>query len=170
MLRWNLIYYVIDLDFSVFLVLYFYFCGTRILSYFSPYRKVFGTGVGPSRRPVDAGLEKWHYNGIRRKDGIVVPPMPDKKKPVKPVNSAVYSPTPVLPAVNSISPQVAEARTVATITPPQLVSTAVATTQPENVSMSPSSPILKAQLSAPLRPSPPPAVRPPQVSSSHCLV
>ncbi|KAK8380018.1 hypothetical protein O3P69_016577 [Scylla paramamosain] len=70
-------------------------------------RKVFGTGVGPSRRPVDAGSEKWHYNGIRRRDGIVVPPLPDKKRGMRVNNSVpVYSPTPVLPPVNSISAQV----------------------------------------------------------------
>ncbi|KAK8380010.1 hypothetical protein O3P69_016577 [Scylla paramamosain] len=69
-------------------------------------RKVFGTGVGPSRRPVDAGSEKWHYNGIRRRDGIVVPPLPDKKRGMRVNNSVpVYSPTPVLPPVNSISAQ-----------------------------------------------------------------
>ncbi|XP_050715559.1 AT-rich interactive domain-containing protein 2-like isoform X6 [Eriocheir sinensis] len=91
-------------------------------------RKVFGTGVGPSRRPVDAGSEKWHYNGIRRRDGIVMPPLPDKKRGGVRLNNTVpiYTPTPVLPPVNSISAQ--------------------------------------AQLSAPLRPSPPPPARPPQVS------
>ncbi|XP_050715560.1 AT-rich interactive domain-containing protein 2-like isoform X7 [Eriocheir sinensis] len=71
-------------------------------------RKVFGTGVGPSRRPVDAGSEKWHYNGIRRRDGIVMPPLPDKKRGGVRLNNTVpiYTPTPVLPPVNSISAQV----------------------------------------------------------------
>ncbi|XP_042232788.1 AT-rich interactive domain-containing protein 2-like isoform X3 [Homarus americanus] len=123
-------------------------------------RKVFGTGVGPSRRPVDEGAEKWHYNGIRRRDGIVVPPMPEKKKGFR-INSTVpvYTPTPVLPAIKTES---SEGRTVGTIVAsPQLVS---ATTVQTDGIISPSSPILKAQLSAPLRPSPPPPARPPQVS------
>ncbi|KAK8380017.1 hypothetical protein O3P69_016577 [Scylla paramamosain] len=127
-------------------------------------RKVFGTGVGPSRRPVDAGSEKWHYNGIRRRDGIVVPPLPDKKRGMRVNNSVpVYSPTPVLPPVNSISAQVtSEGRAVGTIIgTPQLVTTSAT---PADAVISPSSPILKAQLSAPLRPSPPPPSRPPQVS------
>ncbi|KAK8740948.1 hypothetical protein OTU49_002792, partial [Cherax quadricarinatus] len=126
-------------------------------------RKVFGTGVGPSRRPVDEGSEKWHYNGIRRRDGIVVPPMPDKRKGIR-LNSGipVYTPTPVIPAVNTINAQVTEGRTLGSILgSPQLVS---ATTAQTDTIISPSSPILKAQLSAPLRPSPPPPVRPPQVS------
>ncbi|KAG7163198.1 AT-rich interactive domain-containing protein 2-like, partial [Homarus americanus] len=121
-------------------------------------RKVFGTGVGPSRRPVDEGAEKWHYNGIRRRDGIVVPPMPEKKKGFR-INSTVpvYTPTPVLPAIKTES---SEGRTVGTIVAsPQLVS---ATTVQTDGIISPSSPILKAQLSAPLRPSPPPPARPPQ--------
>ncbi|KAK8380013.1 hypothetical protein O3P69_016577 [Scylla paramamosain] len=125
-------------------------------------RKVFGTGVGPSRRPVDAGSEKWHYNGIRRRDGIVVPPLPDKKRGMRVNNSVpVYSPTPVLPPVNSISAQVtSEGRAVGTIIgTPQLVTTSAT---PADAVISPSSPILKAQLSAPLRPSPPPPSRPPQ--------
>ncbi|XP_053634766.2 AT-rich interactive domain-containing protein 2 isoform X2 [Cherax quadricarinatus] len=124
-------------------------------------RKVFGTGVGPSRRPVDEGSEKWHYNGIRRRDGIVVPPMPDKRKGIR-LNSGipVYTPTPVIPAVNTINAQVTEGRTLGSILgSPQLVS---ATTAQTDTIISPSSPILKAQLSAPLRPSPPPPVRPPQ--------
>ncbi|XP_045616328.1 AT-rich interactive domain-containing protein 2 isoform X3 [Procambarus clarkii] len=126
-------------------------------------RKVFGTGVGPSRRPVDEGAEKWHYNGIRRRDGVVVPPMPEKKRGMR-INSTipVYTPTPVIPAVNTINAQVTEGRTMGSIMgSPQLVS---ATTAQTDGIISPSSPILKAQLSAPLRPSPPPPVRPPQVS------
>ncbi|XP_045616327.1 AT-rich interactive domain-containing protein 2 isoform X2 [Procambarus clarkii] len=124
-------------------------------------RKVFGTGVGPSRRPVDEGAEKWHYNGIRRRDGVVVPPMPEKKRGMR-INSTipVYTPTPVIPAVNTINAQVTEGRTMGSIMgSPQLVS---ATTAQTDGIISPSSPILKAQLSAPLRPSPPPPVRPPQ--------
>ncbi|XP_050715558.1 AT-rich interactive domain-containing protein 2-like isoform X5 [Eriocheir sinensis] len=128
-------------------------------------RKVFGTGVGPSRRPVDAGSEKWHYNGIRRRDGIVMPPLPDKKRGGVRLNNTVpiYTPTPVLPPVNSISAQVtSEGRAVGTIIgAPQLVTTSA---PPSDAVISPSSPILKAQLSAPLRPSPPPPARPPQVS------
>ncbi|XP_050715554.1 AT-rich interactive domain-containing protein 2-like isoform X2 [Eriocheir sinensis] len=126
-------------------------------------RKVFGTGVGPSRRPVDAGSEKWHYNGIRRRDGIVMPPLPDKKRGGVRLNNTVpiYTPTPVLPPVNSISAQVtSEGRAVGTIIgAPQLVTTSA---PPSDAVISPSSPILKAQLSAPLRPSPPPPARPPQ--------
>lgn len=131
------------------------------------FRKVFGTGVGPSRRPVDAGSERWHYNGIRRRDGIVMPPLPDKKRggggPVRLNNTVpIYTPTPVLPPVNSISAQVtSEGRAVGTIIgAPQLVTTSAS---PSDAVISPSSPILKAQLSAPLRPSPPPPARPPQV-------
>ncbi|KAK3881656.1 hypothetical protein Pcinc_013904 [Petrolisthes cinctipes] len=124
-------------------------------------RKVFGTGVGPSRRPVDTGTEKWHYNGIKRKDGIIVPPMPDKKKGIRPNSTLpVYTPTPVLPAVNSINSQLGETKTVTSIlAAPQLGTT---TTLTETATISPSSPILKAQLSAPLRPSSPSPGRSPQ--------
>ncbi|XP_066987910.1 AT-rich interactive domain-containing protein 2 isoform X4 [Macrobrachium rosenbergii] len=125
-------------------------------------RKVFGTGVGPSRRPVEDGSEKWHYNGIRRRDGIVVPPMPEKK-PVKVGGAAVpvFTPTPVLNTVNTINTQVSDIRINSPIVgTPQIVT---AQAQPES-NASPSSPILKAQLSAPLRPSPPPPARQPQVS------
>lgn len=72
-------------------------------------RKVFGTGVGPSRRPVGDGIEKWHYNGIRKKDGVVIPPMPDKKKPMVPLMGSnvgrvgMYSPTPVVASHNNMS-------------------------------------------------------------------
>ncbi|XP_066987911.1 AT-rich interactive domain-containing protein 2 isoform X5 [Macrobrachium rosenbergii] len=124
-------------------------------------RKVFGTGVGPSRRPVEDGSEKWHYNGIRRRDGIVVPPMPEKK-PVKVGGAAVpvFTPTPVLNTVNTINTQVSDIRINSPIVgTPQIVT---AQAQPES-NASPSSPILKAQLSAPLRPSPPPPARQPQV-------
>lgn len=139
---------------------------TDLIVFFSsltPIRKVFGTGVGPSRRPVDTGTEKWHYNGIKRKDGIVVPPMPDKKKGIRPNSTVpVYTPTPVLPAVNSINSQLGETKTVTSIlpAPPQLGTT---TTIAEPATISPSSPILKAQLSAPLRPSSPSPGRSPQV-------
>ncbi|CAL4243131.1 unnamed protein product, partial [Meganyctiphanes norvegica] len=72
-------------------------------------RNVFGTGVGPSRHPVGDGIEKWHYNGIRKKDVAVIPPMPDKKKPIVPVmGSAVGhigldSPTPFESPHNNMS-------------------------------------------------------------------
>ncbi|XP_042891445.1 AT-rich interactive domain-containing protein 2-like [Penaeus japonicus] len=114
-------------------------------------RKVFGTGVGPSRRPVDDGAEKWHYNGIRRRDGVVVPPIPDKKKGGRITAGTVplYSPTPVLPAINTVSNQVSVPLTGSTA---QIVTVSA---QSDGI-VSPSSPILKAQLSAPLRPSPPP--------------
>ncbi|KAG0703709.1 hypothetical protein GWK47_002767 [Chionoecetes opilio] len=132
-------------------------------------RKMFGTGVGPSRRPVDVGSEKWHYNGIRRRDGIVVPPLPDRKRGMRVNNTVpIYTPTPVLPPMNSISAQVtSEGRAVGTIIgSPQLVTTSAT---PVDAVISPSSPILKAQLSAPLRPSPPPPARPQQgvYSSAH---
>ncbi|XP_047468644.1 AT-rich interactive domain-containing protein 2-like isoform X2 [Penaeus chinensis] len=114
-------------------------------------RKVFGTGVGPSRRPVDDGAEKWHYNGIRRRDGVVVPPVPEKKKGGRITTGTVpmYSPTPVLPAINTIGNQVSVPLTGSTA---QIVTVSA---QSDGI-VSPSSPILKAQLSAPLRPSPPP--------------
>ncbi|XP_063609174.1 AT-rich interactive domain-containing protein 2-like isoform X1 [Penaeus indicus] len=114
-------------------------------------RKVFGTGVGPSRRPVDDGAEKWHYNGIRRRDGVVVPPVPDKKKGGRITTGTVpmYSPTPVLPAINTVGNQVSVPLTGSTA---QIVTVSA---QSDGI-VSPSSPILKAQLSAPLRPSPPP--------------
>ncbi|XP_047468645.1 AT-rich interactive domain-containing protein 2-like isoform X3 [Penaeus chinensis] len=125
-------------------------------------RKVFGTGVGPSRRPVDDGAEKWHYNGIRRRDGVVVPPVPEKKKGGRITTGTVpmYSPTPVLPAINTIGNQVSVPLTGSTA---QIVTVSA---QSDGI-VSPSSPILKAQLSAPLRPSPPPpqpVVRGTQVS------
>nr|XP_027226143.1 AT-rich interactive domain-containing protein 2-like isoform X2 [Penaeus vannamei] len=125
-------------------------------------RKVFGTGVGPSRRPVDDGAEKWHYNGIRRRDGVVVPPVPDKKKGGRITTGTVpmYSPTPVLPAINTVGNQVSIPLTGSTA---QIVTVSA---QSDGI-VSPSSPILKAQLSAPLRPSPPPpqpVVRGTQVS------
>lgn len=125
-------------------------------------RKVFGTGVGPSRRPVDDGAEKWHYNGIRRRDGVVVPPVPDKKKGGRITTGTVpmYSPTPVLPAINTVGSQVSVPLTGSTA---QIVTVSA---QSDGI-VSPSSPILKAQLSAPLRPSPPPpqpVVRGTQVS------
>ncbi|XP_066987909.1 AT-rich interactive domain-containing protein 2 isoform X3 [Macrobrachium rosenbergii] len=130
-------------------------------------RKVFGTGVGPSRRPVEDGSEKWHYNGIRRRDGIVVPPMPEKK-PVKVGGAAVpvFTPTPVLNTVNTINTQVSDIRINSPIVgTPQIVT---AQAQPES-NASPSSPILKAQLSAPLRPSPPPPARQPQAMVSGTM-
>ncbi|CAL4194901.1 unnamed protein product [Meganyctiphanes norvegica] len=136
-------------------------------------RKVFGTGVGPSRRPVGDGIEKWHYNGIRKKDGVVIPPMPDKKKPMVPVmGSAVgriglYSPTPVASPHNNMS----QVRT----TSPVLGGTAALMGQTQNPPINPediisshsSSPssILMAQLSSPLRSSSPPGRVPlPQVN------
>ncbi|XP_064104669.1 AT-rich interactive domain-containing protein 2-like isoform X1 [Macrobrachium nipponense] len=130
-------------------------------------RKVFGTGVGPSRRPVEDGSEKWHYNGIRRRDGIVVPPMPEKK-PVKVAGAAVpvFTPTPVLNTVSTINTQVSDIRINSPIVgTPQIVT---AQAQPES-NVSPSSPILKAQLSAPLRPSPPPPARQPQAMVSGTM-
>ncbi|XP_068209042.1 AT-rich interactive domain-containing protein 2 isoform X5 [Palaemon carinicauda] len=123
-------------------------------------RKVFGTGVGPSRRPVEDGSEKWHYNGIRRRDGIVIPPMPEKKL-VKVAGVPVFTPTPVLNAVNTINTQVSDIRINSPIVATPQIVTAQAQVEPN---ASPSSPILKAQLSAPLRPSPPPPARQPQVS------
>ncbi|XP_068209043.1 AT-rich interactive domain-containing protein 2 isoform X6 [Palaemon carinicauda] len=122
-------------------------------------RKVFGTGVGPSRRPVEDGSEKWHYNGIRRRDGIVIPPMPEKKL-VKVAGVPVFTPTPVLNAVNTINTQVSDIRINSPIVATPQIVTAQAQVEPN---ASPSSPILKAQLSAPLRPSPPPPARQPQV-------
>lgn len=100
---------------------------------------------------MDDGAEKWHYNGIRRRDGVVVPPIPDKKKGGRITAGTVplYSPTPVLPAINTVSNQVSVPLTGSTA---QIVTVSA---QSDGI-VSPSSPILKAQLSAPLRPSPPP--------------
>ncbi|XP_068209040.1 AT-rich interactive domain-containing protein 2 isoform X3 [Palaemon carinicauda] len=128
-------------------------------------RKVFGTGVGPSRRPVEDGSEKWHYNGIRRRDGIVIPPMPEKKL-VKVAGVPVFTPTPVLNAVNTINTQVSDIRINSPIVATPQIVTAQAQVEPN---ASPSSPILKAQLSAPLRPSPPPPARQPQAMVSGTM-
>lgn len=100
---------------------------------------------------MDDGAEKWHYNGIRRRDGVVVPPVPDKKKGGRITTGTVpmYSPTPVLPAINTVGNQVSIPLTGSTA---QIVTVSA---QSDGI-VSPSSPILKAQLSAPLRPSPPP--------------
>lgn len=90
-------------------------------------RKVFGTSVGPCRRQVEDGTEKWHYNGIRRKDGILVPPLlaAEKKSGGVVSSNNVLVATPVIPAASFISKK------------------STSTTQPNS--------ILKAQLSAPLR-------------------
>ena len=114
---------------------------------------MFGTTVGPSRKPVEGGVEKWHYNGIRRKDGIIVPPMPDKKKRI--VNTSIQ--TPIIQSPNQITSTVMGSPVV--VVNPRPISNLKS--EPTSV---PAAPILKAQLSAPLRPATPPSRVSPQVS------
>ncbi|KAB7501230.1 AT-rich interactive domain-containing protein 2, partial [Armadillidium nasatum] len=114
-------------------------------------RKVFGTSVGPSRRPVEDGTEKWHYNGIRRKEGVTVPAVADTKNSSGQNlnNSNIHlTPTPIVTASNI--------RKAAPNTTCSIESKAVVSQQPQLVVSPSQGSILKAQLSAPLRNSPSP--------------
>ena len=93
----------------------------NILIYLGHFRRVFGTGVGPNKRPSEDGTEKWHYSGIRKKDAT---------------NSPIKLPTPT-PVIQTASVTPAAVR---------VVNNATTTTAPAAEGS-----ILKAQLSAPLR-------------------